>query len=98
MSDTPTTCCAQLFSHSPRYVRPLTFSEDELNEYLSGKYQQPDIIEAWFEEALPFTEVLMQFNDWLGNHGLLNSILRNGTNTAVPKAAIIMRWMAYLLI
>lgn len=60
-----------------RYVRPLTFSEDELNEYLSGKYQQPDIIEAWFEEALPFTEVLMQFNDWLGNHGLLNSILRN---------------------
>jgi hypothetical protein len=62
-----------------RYVRPVTFSEEHLAQYINGKYGKFGLTDKWFENPMPFTDVLVQFNDWLGNHGLLHSILRSGT-------------------
>lgn len=73
-----TACCCL------RYVRPVTFSDEQLAQYINGKYGKFGLTEKWFESAMPFTDVLVQFNDWLGNHGLLHSILRSGTSTCPP--------------
>ncbi len=67
-----------------RYVRPVTFSDEQLAQYINGKYGKFGLTEKWFESAMPFTDVLVQFNDWLGHHGLLHSILRSGTSTCPP--------------
>ncbi|RDX62044.1 putative exonuclease domain-containing protein, partial [Mucuna pruriens] len=48
-----------------RFVRPSKMSERRINEYIEGKYGKFGVHRVWHDTAIPFTEVIQQFGDWL---------------------------------
>lgn len=52
-------------------MRPVTFSEEQLEQYITGKYGKFGLVDKWFEGAVPFTDVLVEFHEWLISHGLV---------------------------
>ncbi|EER88337.2 hypothetical protein BDA96_10G168700 [Sorghum bicolor] len=53
-----------------RFVRPTAMSEQRTTEYIEGKYGKFGVDRVWHDTAVPFKEVLQEFEDWLGNHNL----------------------------
>ncbi|GAV92274.1 LOW QUALITY PROTEIN: RNase_T domain-containing protein, partial [Cephalotus follicularis] len=52
-----------------RFVRPTAMSEQRINQYIEGKYWK-FVNRVWHDTALPFKEVLLQFEAWLTQHQL----------------------------
>ncbi|XP_031496110.1 uncharacterized exonuclease domain-containing protein At3g15140 [Nymphaea colorata] len=53
-----------------RFVRPTKMSEQRINEYIEGKYGKLGIERVWHDTAVPFREVLQDFELWLAHHCL----------------------------
>ncbi|GLT55657.1 hypothetical protein SLA2020_287580 [Shorea laevis] len=53
-----------------RFVKPTKMSEQEINKYIEGKYGKFGVDRVWHDTALPFKEVLQQFEAWLTQHHL----------------------------
>ncbi|XP_038695733.1 uncharacterized exonuclease domain-containing protein At3g15140 isoform X2 [Tripterygium wilfordii] len=52
------------------FVRPSAMSEQRINEYIEGKYGKFGVDRVWHDTALPFKEVIQQFEAWLAQHHL----------------------------
>ncbi|KAK7313091.1 hypothetical protein VNO77_37489 [Canavalia gladiata] len=53
-----------------RFVRPSKMSEQRINEYIEGKYGKFGVDRVWHDTAIPFKEVIQQFEAWLMQHQL----------------------------
>ncbi|KAJ9671567.1 hypothetical protein PVL29_025329 [Vitis rotundifolia] len=53
-----------------RFVRPSEMSEQRINEYIEGKYGKLGVDRVWHDTAIPFMEVIQQFEAWLTQHHL----------------------------
>ncbi|XP_010545854.1 PREDICTED: uncharacterized exonuclease domain-containing protein At3g15140 isoform X3 [Tarenaya hassleriana] len=53
-----------------RFVRPTKMSEQAINRYIEGKYGKLGVDRVWHDTALPFNQVLEQFEAWLAGHNL----------------------------
>ncbi|XP_022717746.1 uncharacterized exonuclease domain-containing protein At3g15140 [Durio zibethinus] len=53
-----------------RFVRPSKMSEQAINKYIEGKYGEIGVDRVWHDTALPFMEVIQQFEAWLTQHNL----------------------------
>ncbi|XP_068658051.1 uncharacterized exonuclease domain-containing protein At3g15140 isoform X2 [Aristolochia californica] len=68
-----------------RFVRPVEMSENRINEYIEGKYGKLGVDRVWHDTAIPFTNVLEQFEDWIVHHGLW----RKEVGRSLPRAAFV---------
>lgn len=57
-------------------------SEEAINKYIDGKYGKIGVDRVWHDTALPFKEVLEQFEAWLTEHHLWGRELRGHLNQA----------------
>ncbi|CAJ2645449.1 uncharacterized exonuclease domain-containing protein At3g15140 [Trifolium pratense] len=48
-----------------RFVRPSKMTEQIINEYIEGKYGKIGVDRVWHDTAIPFTEVIDEFEAWL---------------------------------
>lgn len=48
-----------------RFVRPSNMSEQRINEYIEGKYGKIGVDRVWHDTAIPFKEVIEEFEAWL---------------------------------
>lgn len=53
-----------------RFVRPSAMTEQRINEYIGNKYGKFGVDRVWHDTALPFNEVIQQFEAWLIHHHL----------------------------
>ncbi|KAF8110439.1 hypothetical protein N665_0083s0007 [Sinapis alba] len=53
-----------------RFVRPTKMSEEAINKYIEGKYGEVGVDRVWHDTAIPFTQVVEEFEGWLAEHGL----------------------------
>ncbi|KAJ7948694.1 Polynucleotidyl transferase ribonuclease H-like superfamily protein [Quillaja saponaria] len=53
-----------------RFVRPTKMTEQRINEYIEGKYGKFGVDRVWHDTAIPFKEVVQQFEAWLTQHQL----------------------------
>lgn len=53
-----------------RFVRPSEMSEKRINEYIEGKYGKFGVDRVWHDTAIPFKDVLQEFEAWLTQHEL----------------------------
>ncbi|XP_050216860.1 uncharacterized exonuclease domain-containing protein At3g15140 isoform X2 [Mercurialis annua] len=53
-----------------RFVRPTAMSEQRINEYIENKYGKFGVDRVWHDTALPFNEVIQEFEAWLTLHNL----------------------------
>ncbi|KAK4285916.1 hypothetical protein QN277_002542 [Acacia crassicarpa] len=53
-----------------RFARPSKMSEQRINEYIEGKYGKFGVDRVWHDTAIPFKEVIQQFEAWLTQHHL----------------------------
>lgn len=53
-----------------RFVRPSEMSEQRINQYIEGKYGKIGVHSVWHDTAIPFKEVIQQFEDWMAKHQL----------------------------
>lgn len=53
-----------------RFVRPIKMSEKRIEEYIDGKYGKQRLDRVWHDTAIPFGDVLHQFEIWLKHHSL----------------------------
>ncbi|XP_071905254.1 uncharacterized exonuclease domain-containing protein At3g15140 isoform X1 [Coffea arabica] len=53
-----------------RFVRPSQMGEQRINQYIGGKYGKLGVDRVWHDTAIPFDEVIQQFEEWLGKHHL----------------------------
>ncbi|KAK3035002.1 hypothetical protein RJ639_033380 [Escallonia herrerae] len=61
-----------------RFVRPSQMGQQRIDEYIEGKYGKigvdrrynVSIVSVWHDTAIPFKEVIQQFEDWLAQHHL----------------------------
>ncbi|CAN0920256.1 Uncharacterized exonuclease domain-containing protein At3g15140 [Linum grandiflorum] len=65
--DTKTMTVVDLFH---RFVRPSAMSVERVDEYIENKYGKFGVDRVWHDTALPFVEVVEQFEDWLTKHHL----------------------------
>ncbi|KAM0029104.1 putative ribonuclease H-like superfamily, exonuclease, RNase T/DNA polymerase III [Helianthus debilis subsp. tardiflorus] len=55
-----------------RFVRPTEMSEERINQYIEGKYGKLGVDRVWHDTAIPFDEVITQFEEWMQKHSLCN--------------------------
>ncbi|PON92773.1 Exonuclease/helicase-like [Trema orientale] len=65
-----------------RFVRPSGMSEQRINEYIEGKYGKFGVHGVWHDTAIPFKDVLQQFEAWLAQHHLWEKQLGGSLNRA----------------
>ncbi|KAM7492554.1 hypothetical protein LguiA_035475 [Lonicera macranthoides] len=65
-----------------RFVRPSEMSEQRINEYIEGKYGKIGVDRVWHDTAIPFNEVIQQFEDWMAQHHLWEKDLNGHLNKA----------------
>ncbi|XP_072958731.1 uncharacterized exonuclease domain-containing protein At3g15140 isoform X1 [Typha angustifolia] len=53
-----------------RFVRPSIMSEQRIGEYIEGKYGKFGVDRVWHDTAIPFKDVLHEFEEWISNHNL----------------------------
>uniref|UniRef100_A0A0E0PXM7 Exonuclease domain-containing protein n=1 Tax=Oryza rufipogon TaxID=4529 RepID=A0A0E0PXM7_ORYRU len=51
-----------------RFVHPTAMSEQRIREYIEGKYGKFGVDRVWHDTAIPFMEVLQEFEDWIEHH------------------------------
>lgn len=79
MIDAKTRAFVDLFH---RFVRPSKMSEQHINKYIEGKYGKFGVDRVWHDTALPFKEVIQQFEAWLIQHHLWEKGLGGRLNQA----------------
>lgn len=62
MIDAKTGCYVDFFH---RFVRPVKMGEKRVDQYIEGKYGKIGVDRVWHDTAIPFTEVLQEFEVWL---------------------------------
>ncbi|CAI0440946.1 unnamed protein product [Linum tenue] len=77
--DTRTMSVVDLFH---RFVRPTAMSEQRVDEYIENKYGKFGVDRVWHDTALPFVEVVQQFEDWLIQHCLWEKKQNGSLNRA----------------
>ncbi|XP_048542413.1 uncharacterized exonuclease domain-containing protein At3g15140 isoform X2 [Triticum urartu] len=65
-----------------RFVRPTAMSEQRIEEYIEGKYGKFGVDRVWHDTAVPFGEVLREFEDWIGGHKLWKQKQGESLNSA----------------
>nr|AKM76596.1 polynucleotidyl transferase ribonuclease H-like superfamily protein [Monsonia emarginata] len=65
-----------------RFVRPSKMSEQRINEYIEGKYGKLGVDRVWHDTAIPFEEVIQQFEVWLTQHHLWGKEMGGHLNRA----------------
>lgn len=68
-----------------RFVRPSEMSEESVNPYIEGKYGKFGVDRVWHDTAIPFNEVIQQFEDWLAQHQLWGK----GQDKRLTRAAFV---------
>ncbi|KAG9146114.1 hypothetical protein Leryth_015915 [Lithospermum erythrorhizon] len=68
-----------------RFVRPSKMSESRINEYIEGKYGKLGVDGVWHDTAIPFEEVIQQFENWMESHQLW----RKGSGGPLSKSAFV---------
>ncbi|CAH2053658.1 unnamed protein product [Thlaspi arvense] len=53
-----------------RFVRPTKMSEKAINKYIEGKYGEVGVDRVWHDTAIPFKQVVEEFEGWLAEHSL----------------------------
>ncbi|XP_058100607.1 uncharacterized exonuclease domain-containing protein At3g15140 [Magnolia sinica] len=53
-----------------RFVRPGEMSEQRIKEYIEGKYGKLGVDRVWHDTAIPFKEMLQEFEIWITHHRL----------------------------
>ncbi|XP_010245562.1 PREDICTED: uncharacterized exonuclease domain-containing protein At3g15140 isoform X1 [Nelumbo nucifera] len=53
-----------------RFVQPSKMSQQRINEYIEGKYGKLGVDRVWHDTAIPFKEVIQQFESWIAHHRL----------------------------
>ncbi|KAL8147736.1 hypothetical protein AgCh_005164 [Apium graveolens] len=53
-----------------RFVRPSEMSEQRIDQYIEGKYGKIGVQSVWHDTAIPFKEVIHQFEGWMEKHQL----------------------------
>ncbi|KAL3701729.1 hypothetical protein R1sor_019751 [Riccia sorocarpa] len=56
-----------------RFVRPCKMSEEWIADYIRNKYGKWGLERVWHDTAIPFTQVLPEFESWLEKHGLFDT-------------------------
>ncbi|KAF9608699.1 hypothetical protein IFM89_010831 [Coptis chinensis] len=67
MVDAKTLCAVDIFH---RFVKPDRMAEQKMNEYIEGKYGKMGVDRLWHDTAIPFKEVLHEFEDWITQNRL----------------------------
>lgn len=65
-----------------RFVKPTKMSGQAIDDYIEGKYGKFGVDRVWHDTALPFKEVLQQFEVWLAQHHLWGKELGGSLNRA----------------
>ncbi|XP_076935225.1 putative exonuclease domain-containing protein At3g15140 [Bidens hawaiensis] len=65
-----------------RFVRPTEMSEERINQYIEGKYGKLGVDRVWHDTAIPFDEVIKQFEEWMLKHSLCSKELDGPLNRA----------------
>ncbi|GMH24938.1 hypothetical protein Nepgr_026781 [Nepenthes gracilis] len=65
-----------------RFVRPSKMSEQRLNEYVEGKYGKLGVDRVWHDTAIPFKQVLEEFEAWMAHHRLWGNEFPGALNRA----------------
>ncbi|XP_049413352.1 uncharacterized exonuclease domain-containing protein At3g15140 [Solanum stenotomum] len=65
-----------------RFVRPTKMHEERINQYIEGKYGKLGVDRVWHDTAIPFAEVIEQFEVWLGERQLWRNELGGCLNNA----------------
>ncbi|OAY84257.1 putative exonuclease domain-containing protein [Ananas comosus] len=65
-----------------RFVRPSKMSEQRIMEYIEGKYGKFGVDRVWHDTALPFIDVLQEFEEWITTHHLWNKEQEGSLNRA----------------
>ncbi|KAL8166217.1 hypothetical protein V2J09_007716 [Rumex salicifolius] len=60
----------QIMDFFHRFVRPTKMSEQRIDEYIEGKYGKIGIDSVWHDTAIPFKEVIEEFEAWMTQHNL----------------------------
>ncbi|VFQ98712.1 unnamed protein product [Cuscuta campestris] len=68
-----------------RFVRPSKMSEQRISEYIEGKYGKFGVDRVWHDTAIPFREVIEQFEAWLGK----NELWQKDKGGCLSKAAFV---------
>ncbi|XP_078429098.1 polynucleotidyl transferase, ribonuclease H-like superfamily protein isoform X2 [Wolffia australiana] len=55
-----------------RFVRPCRMGEQRVNEYIEGKYGKIGVDRVWHDTAIPFIDVLQEFENWMTVHNFLS--------------------------
>ncbi|XP_021773735.1 uncharacterized exonuclease domain-containing protein At3g15140-like [Chenopodium quinoa] len=53
-----------------RFVRPTKMSEQRIKEYIEGKYGKIGVDRVWDDTAIPFKDVIQEFEAWITGHNL----------------------------
>lgn len=56
--------------------------EERINQYIEGKYGKLGVDRVWHDTAIPFAEVIVQFEVWLGERQLWRNELGGCLNNA----------------
>ncbi|CAI5482076.1 unnamed protein product [Closterium sp. Yama58-4] len=62
----------RVVSHFHRFVRPDLMTQERQAEYIGGKYGPWGLARVWHDTAIPFAQVLAEFEQWLEQHNLLD--------------------------
>uniref|UniRef100_A0A0E0LBG2 Exonuclease domain-containing protein n=1 Tax=Oryza punctata TaxID=4537 RepID=A0A0E0LBG2_ORYPU len=65
-----------------RFVHPTAMSEQRIREYIEGKYGKFGVDRVWHDTAIPFMEVLQEFEDWIEDHKLWKKEQGGALNSA----------------
>ncbi|XP_031090952.1 uncharacterized exonuclease domain-containing protein At3g15140 [Ipomoea triloba] len=68
-----------------RFVRPSKMTEKRINEYIEGKYGKIGVDRVWHDTAIPFKEVIQEFETWL----VKNELWRKERGGCLSKAAFV---------
>uniref|UniRef100_A0A0E0LBG4 Exonuclease domain-containing protein n=1 Tax=Oryza punctata TaxID=4537 RepID=A0A0E0LBG4_ORYPU len=64
------------------FVHPTAMSEQRIREYIEGKYGKFGVDRVWHDTAIPFMEVLQEFEDWIEDHKLWKKEQGGALNSA----------------
>lgn len=82
MVDAKTMAVVDIFH---RFVRPTVMCEQRINKYIEGKYGKLGVDRVWHDTAIPFDEVINQFEAWMSEYHLWDK----GSNRCLTNAAFI---------
>ncbi|KAG0499207.1 hypothetical protein HPP92_003505 [Vanilla planifolia] len=68
-----------------RFVRPTGMNDQRVAQYVEGKYGKFGVDRVWHDTAIPFRDVLEEFETWMTNHQLW----KKGMGASLNHAAFV---------